>query len=117
MEMVFLSHVLIFIAIIVVLANYLSVAKNKHDATVWLEMAALLFMGGGCVIDLCRAVIIKVGDFGKFSRYGTTIYGLCMIFFHIKRIVRSEIKEAEKNKQNLEDEVARRSNRLQDMLG
>ncbi len=117
MEMVFLSHVLIFVAIIVVLANYLSVAKNKHDATVWLEMAALLFMGGGCVIDLCRAVIIKVGDFGKFSRYGTTIYGLCMIFFHIKRIVRSEIKEAEKNKQNLEDEVARKTNQLQDMLG
>ncbi|MGN0155318.1 MAG: HD domain-containing phosphohydrolase [Lachnospiraceae bacterium] len=117
MDMVFLSHILIFVTIFVVLFNYMSVAKREHEKTIWLEMSALLFMGGGSLIDLCRTYAIKVGDLGKFSRYGTTIYGLLMVFLHIRRMVLNATEEAEANKQYLENEVSRKTKQLQDMFG
>lgn len=117
MDLAFLSHILIFLTIMVVLFNYLSVAKREHERTVWLEMTALLIMGGGSVIDLCRTYIIKVGDLGKFSRYGTTIYGLLMVFLHISRLVRNATDEAVSNKQYLESEIDRKTKQLQDMFG
>ena len=80
-------------------------------------MSALLFMGGGSLIDLCRTYTIKVGDLGKFSRYGTTIYGLLMVFLHIKRMVRNVEDEAESNKKYLETEISRKTTQLQDMFG
>lgn len=104
MDMAFLSHILIFVTIMVVLLNYIGVARREGKGAAWLEMTALLFMGGGSVIDLCRTYVITVGDLGKFSRYGTTIYGLIMVFIHIRRLVRNATEEIEENKRFLEKE-------------
>lgn len=104
MDMAFLSHILIFVTIMVVLLNYIGVARREGKGAAWLEMAALLFMGGGSVIDLCRTYVITVGDLGKFSRYGTTIYGLIMVFIHIRRLVRNATEEIEENEHFLEKE-------------
>lgn len=116
-ELAFISHGLLFAAISVVLINYMNVAKKEHKGDVWLEMAALLIMGGGGLIDLSRSYLIKVGDLGKYSRYGTTIYGFIMIFLYIRRIVHNETAEAEANKQYLESEVSCKTKQLRDMFG
>ena len=104
MDMAFLSHILIFVTIMVVLLNYIGVARREGKGAAWLEMAALLFMGGGSVIDLYRTYVITVGDLGKFSRYGTTIYGLIKVFIHIRRLVRNATEEIEENERFLEKE-------------
>lgn len=116
MDMAFLSHILIAATIIVVLMNYIGAAKGEGKEVAWMEMVALLIMGTGSVIDLCRAYIIKVGDFGKFSRYGTTIYGLIMIFLHIRWMVHNATEEIEENKRYLEQEVSRKTEQIRDML-
>ena len=117
LDMAFLSHSLIFITIIVVLVNYIGVAKREGKGAAWLEMAALLIMGCGSVIDLCRTYIIYVGDLGKFSRYATTAYGLIMVFIHIRQIVRDATEEIEANKRYLEQEVDRKTEQIRNMLG
>ena len=53
---------------------------------------------------------------GKFSRYGTTIYGLIMIFLHIRWMVRNATEEIEENKRYLEQEVSRKTEQIRDML-
>ena len=116
MDMAFLSHILIFVIIMVVLLNYIGVARREGKGAAWLEMAALLFMGGGSVIDLCRTYVITVGDLGKFSRYGTTIYGLIKVFIHIRRLVRNATEEIEENKRFLEKEVDRKTRQIRDTL-
>lgn len=116
MEMAFLSHTLIFFTIIVVLVKYIGVAKREGKGAAWLEMAALLMMGGGSVIDLLRTYIIHVGDLGKFSRYGTTAYGLIMVFIHIRRIIRDATAEIEENKRYLEQEVDRKTEQIRNMM-
>lgn len=117
MDMAFLSHILIFCTIIVTFVKYIGVARQDGKGSPWLEMAALLMMGGGSVIDLFRTYTIYVGDFGKFSRYGTTAYGLIMVFIHIRRIVRNETEEIEANKRYLEQEVDRKTEQIRNMLG
>lgn len=116
MDMAFLSHTLIFVTIILVLINYIKKAKREGWGMAWLEMAALLIMVGGSIIDLGRTYVIKVGDFGKFSRYGTTIYGLIMVYMHIRRMVRNATEEIEENKRYLEQEVTRKTEQIRDML-
>ena len=116
MNMVFLSHTLIFITVITVLTSYIKMVKKEGWAVAWLEMFSLLIMTGGSIIDLFRSFFIKVGDFGKYSRFGTVIYGLIMVYVYIRHMVNSATEEMEDNKCYLEQEVTRKTEQIRDML-
>lgn len=116
MNMAFFSHTLIFMTILVVLVNYIKLAKRKGKGTAWLEMIALLLMASGSIIDLFRTYTIYVGDLGKYSRYATTVYGLIMIFNHIRQIVREDTEEIEENERYLEQEVERKTEQIRSLL-
>lgn len=104
MNMVFVSHVLIFVTIVVLLISYYEFYM-KNQRRIAPEFLALLFMGLGSVTDEARSYIIKVGDFGKYSRYGITVFCMIMVIIHIRKVVRSYSASVEENARLLQREV------------
>lgn len=112
MEMVSISHVIIFVTIVTMQKCYYDVYKKKK-AKVWLEYIALFFMGLGTIVDVARFYIVKVGDFGKYSRYSITVFCMIMVVIHIRKVIRSYSDSVEENARLLQREVenAERQNR------
>lgn len=113
MDMAVISHVLIGVSVFAIILKFIMRARKKHDRIVWVEMCALLFIGSGSAIDLFRSQIVRVGDFGMFSRYGTLVYGLMILYISIREIMVSLQEEERKRneetkRQNEELEIARR---------
>ena len=116
MEMAFVSHALIFLTVVVVLANYGKMARKKGRKATGLEMSALIILALGSIVDLVRTYVLKVGDLGKYSRISMMIFGLIMLFIHIKRNIKNEIKTIEENKIYLEKEVDRKTKEIRKLL-
>ena len=116
MEMAFVSHALIFLTVVVVLANYGKMARKKGRKATGLEMSALIILALGSIVDLGRTYVLKVGDLGKYSRISMMIFGLIMLFIHIKRNIKNEIKTIEENKKYLEKEVDRKTKEIRKLL-
>ena len=116
MEMAFVSHALIFLTVVVVLANYGKMARKKGRKATGLEMSALIILALGSIVDLGRTYVLKVGDLGKYSRISMMIFGLIMLFIHIKRNIKNEIKTIEENKIYLEKEVDRKTKEIRKLL-
>ena len=116
MEMAFVSHALIFLTVVVVLANYGKMARKKGRKATGLEMSALIILALGSIADLGRTYVLKVGDLGKYSRISMMIFGLIMLFIHIKRNIKNEIKTIEENKIYLEKEVDRKTKEIRKLL-
>lgn len=116
MEMAFASHALIFLTVVVVLANYGKMARKKGRKATGLEMSALIILALGSIVDLGRTYVLKVGDLGKYSRISMMIFGLIMLFIHIKRNIKNEIKTIEENKIYLEKEVDRKTKEIRKLL-
>ena len=116
MEMAFVSHALIFLTVVVVLANYGKMARKKGRKATGLEMSALIILALGSIVDLGRTYVLKVGDLGKYSRISMMIFDLIMLFIHIKRNIKNEIKTIEENKIYLEKEVDRKTKEIRKLL-
>lgn len=116
MEMAFVSHALIFLTVVVVLTNYGKMARKKGRKATGLEMSALIILALGSIVDLGRTYVLKVGDLGKYSRISMMIFGLIMLFIHIKRNIKNEIKTIEENKIYLEKEVDRKTKEIRKLL-
>lgn len=104
MNMVFVSHLLIFITIVTMLISYHDFYR-KAKKGISPECIALFCMGLGAVIDVVRSYVVKVGDFGKFSRYGTAVFCMIMAIVHIKRVIRSYSASVEENARLLQREM------------
>lgn len=116
MEMAFVSHILIFLTIVVVLVNYARIAVRKGRGAASFEMAALIIMALGSIIDLGRTYVFKVGDLGRYSRFAMMSYGLIMLFIHIRRNIKNETRAIEENKIYLEKEVDRKTKEIKNLL-
>lgn len=106
MDMVSVSHVMMFVTIIVMLKSCYDVWK-KENRGISAECIALLFMGIGAVVDVIAFYVIRVGDFGKYSRYGITIFCMIMVVIHMKKVIRSYSAIAEENARLLQRDVER----------
>lgn len=97
MEMASFSHLLIFITIVCSIVMHVDGLRKAgvRDGESILSVAAITFMGVGAIIDLVRGQAIKVGDFGKYSRIGFTVFGVIMVYIHVMRISRLFAANAE----------------------
>lgn len=87
MNMAFMSHALIFVAICVAGKMFYDLAKQGTVRNVWIQMVGLFIMLMGALIDLARVYTVKVGDLGKFSRYSAMIFGIIMVTVHLQKII------------------------------
>lgn len=109
MEMVFLSHILIFATIVFAIIMYIDGLKKEgiKNRDFILTITAIFCMGAGAIIDLLRQYIVKVGDFGKYSRIGFTAFGVIMVYIHVMRISRLFAANAEKAAWTMQQEKER----------
>lgn len=97
MEMVIFSHILIFATSVYAMVMCFNVLKmmGRKDKETILTIIAIVFMGVGAIIDLLRQHIVRVGDFGRYSRIGFTGFGIIMVYIHVMRISRLFAANAE----------------------
>lgn len=105
MKMSFFSHALIAITVLVVAVSYLNISKTKKDKSITLGIIALLFMGAGGTIDIVRMYVIAVGDMGKYSRLGTTVFSFIMLYQHFSQVIRGYAHNVEENARLLQNEM------------
>ena len=96
MDMAFISHGLLTIVIAVVLFSAFNNVKKKKKID-------FLFVGvftvAVCAVaDLVRCYTIKVGDLGKYSRFGVLIFGISVVVTCINDMVVQQIQYAENKK-------------------
>lgn len=106
MDMVSVSHLIMFVTIVTMLKSCYDVYK-KENRGISAECIALSFMGVGAVVDVIAFYVVRVGDFGKYSRYGITIFCMIMVVIHIRKVIRSYSAIAEENARLLQRDVER----------
>lgn len=79
MNMAFISHILIFMSGMAILFSLICTVRKSKDKLLIIEFFGMLFFIGGSAIDLIRTYTIHIGDFGKFSRFGMTVFSLLMV--------------------------------------
>ncbi len=105
MEMAFVSHALITLSIIVAGKSYYDYIRENHSKGFVVEMIALFCMGAGGAIDILRMYLIGVGDMGKFSRFGTAVFSVIMLYKHFKQVVMGFSRNIEENARLLKQEM------------
>ncbi len=106
MDMAFLSHGLIMVTVVLIVESYIELSHREYaDKTIHFGIAAALFMGAGGVIDIIRMYIVAVGDMGKFSRLGTTVYSIIMLYLHFRQIVMGYSRNMEENARLIQREI------------
>ena len=96
MDMAVVSHALLTIVIAVVLfREFKNVRKHKK---INLLFVGVLTVAVFAVVDLIRCYTVKVGDLGKFSRFGVLIFGISMVVTCINDMVKQQIQYAENEK-------------------
>ena len=105
MSMVFFSHALIALTILVVVKSYLDIMKEKRDKSILIGMVGVLFMGIGGTIDIVRMYVVGIGDMGKFSRFGTTCFSIIMLYQHFSQVIKGYANNIEENARLLKHEM------------
>jgi signal transduction histidine kinase/FixJ family two-component response regulator/HPt (histidine-containing phosphotransfer) domain-containing protein len=98
LEMAFLSHGLLFILIVIVGAYYVRLLIQERNIKNFTQAAGVFFMFLGALVDIVRAYTLKVGDLGKYSRYGTFIYAVCILVYYMQHMILEQVEFAEKAK-------------------
>lgn len=98
MNMAFVSHGIIFILIFVVaLSLTMSVGRVKTLET-GIQLLGVVCMLIGGMTDLVRNYTVKVGDFGKYSRYGVCIFAICVFICYVRKMMQEHLQFMEQAK-------------------
>ena len=98
MEMAFVSHgiiVLIIFVNAVILAKKASKEKNLGTGILLIGIICMMI---SVLIDLLRAYTVKVGDFGKASRYGVCVFAICTLIIYMRQMMQEHVKFVEQAK-------------------
>lgn len=116
MNMAFISHILIFMSGMAILFSLICTVRKSKDKLLIIEFLGILFFIGGSAIDLIRTYTIHIGDFGKFSRFGMTVFSLLMVFVHILKVIRGYSASIAENARHMEMEVQMIEEKNQELM-
>lgn len=116
MNMAFISHILIFMSGMAILFSLICTVRKSKDKLLIIEFLGMLFFIGGSAIDLIRTYTIHIGDFGKFSRFGMTVFSLLMVFVHILKVIRGYSASIAENARHMEMEVQMIEEKNQELM-
>ncbi|MBU5477951.1 response regulator [Eubacterium sp. MSJ-13] len=105
MNMAFVSHILIFISGMAILFSLICTVCKTRDKLLIIEFLGMSAFIIGSAADLIRTYTIHIGDFGKYSRFGMTIFSLLMVFVHILKVIRGYSASIAENARHMEMEV------------
>ena len=105
MHMAVFSHGIQFLTICITIVNIFSLLKRQQNAHRLLEFVAVCSMGIGALLDIIRSYTLKTEHLPKLSRYGTTMFCLCMLAAHMNQILRRYAASLKENAQLLKQEV------------
>ncbi len=105
MDLAFVSHGILFAAIIVIMWNIYKMSKRNREVEYYLEFAAMLILGICGVCDIVRSYTLTWEHIPKLSRYGTTVFCLLMIVAHILYIMRRYANVMEENSKLLQQKI------------
>ena len=98
MEMSFVSHGIIILLIFV---NVVTLGKNagkEKSLDMGIRFAGVICMLFGVFVDILRTYTVKVGDFGKASRYGVCIFAVCTLIIYMREMMQEHVKFVEQAK-------------------
>ena len=98
MNMAFLSHGIIMLLIIAAAVSMAKRLRRVKSLESKIQFFGVIFMLEGALADLVRAYTIKVGDLGKFSRYGVCIFAICIVICSVIKMMREHVKFVEQAK-------------------
>lgn len=98
MEMSFVSHIIIFVLILVNVVLLGKTAKKEKSLETILHFIGIACMMFSVLIDLLRTYTVKVGDLGKASRYGVCIFAICTLISYLRRMMQEHVKFVEQAK-------------------
>jgi signal transduction histidine kinase/response regulator RpfG family c-di-GMP phosphodiesterase len=116
MNMAFVSHIMIFLTILVVIFKWCEVALQERKWSFLLEFAALISFASGSIVDLARTYVVKVGDLGRYSRYGAAFFAIVMLYVHLRQIMRGYAGAFEENERLLRNEMEAEKARMHQMI-
>ena len=99
-----------------VLFSLICTVRKSKDKLLIIEFFGMLFFIGGSAIDLIRTYTIHIGDFGKFSRFGMTVFSLLMVFVHILKVIRGYSASIAENARHMEMEVQMIEEKNQELM-
>jgi signal transduction histidine kinase/FixJ family two-component response regulator/HPt (histidine-containing phosphotransfer) domain-containing protein len=105
MEMASISHFLLFVCIIVGLVISIDRIKRLKTFDAALEFIGFLSMGLGAMIDLVRNYFIKIGDFGKYSRWGMVLFCVINAVVSVRKLANGYSESVKENALLLERQV------------
>jgi signal transduction histidine kinase/CheY-like chemotaxis protein/HPt (histidine-containing phosphotransfer) domain-containing protein len=105
MEMARVSHFMLFVCIIVGLAISIDRMIRLKNFDALLEFIAFLSMGTGAIIDLVRNYFIKIGDFGKYSRWGMVLFCAINAVVSVRKLANGYSESVKENALLLERQV------------
>ncbi|MGN1167962.1 MAG: response regulator [Lachnospiraceae bacterium] len=101
-NMAFISHGILALIIISAIVGMLHLLKEEPSKAMVIQFVGILSMMIGAACDLLRTYTIKVGDLGKFSRYGTAIFAVCEIIVLMDQMINVQIQFAEEARDKAE---------------
>lgn len=98
LEMSFASHGIIVFLIIVDMVTLGRDAHKEKSLEAAIGFTGIICMMLGAFIDIVRTYTIKVGDFGKASRYGVCVFSVCTLILYMRQMMQEHFKLVEKAK-------------------
>lgn len=98
MEMSFISHGIILFLILVSVVTLGKNARKEKSLGTSIHFIGSIGMILGAFIDLLRTYTIKVGDLGKASRYGVSIFAICTLIIYMLQMMQEHVKFVEQAK-------------------
>ena len=98
LNMAFVSHSIIFILIFVVAFSLAMTVGRVKTLEAGIQLLGVVCMMIGGMIDLIRTYAVKVGDFGKYSRYGICIFAVCVFICYVRQMMQEHLHFMEQAK-------------------
>lgn len=98
LSMSFLSHGIILLIIVVVGISLVASVRKERNTEAVIQLFGVIWMLNGALIDVIRAYTIKVGDLGRFSRYGVCIFAICTLGSYMRQMMQEHVAFVEKAK-------------------
>lgn len=102
LPMAFLSHAVFLVVIVVVSVMMVRDIRKNKGISMPIRTVGMYCMLIGTFIDLARTYLYKVGDLGKYSRYGVAIFAVCTMSVYLRAMIREQISLAEQARDSAE---------------
>lgn len=105
MDMAFVSHTLLAFGLVVVGKSYFDILRQKRIREILVELIAWIAVAIGGLIDIARMYLIGIGDMGKYSRIGNTVFSVILLYLHFKQLMIGYAHNIEENARLMQREM------------